>query len=185
MELDLVEHSQGLGAYKIKEKHVDLFEAYLKRKTFSPKELALILKKKDELGRAAELEVLRYERQRLARHPELLAKIEHVALNDVMAGYDILSWETERQEDRPVPRYIEVKAVSTTDSRFYWSRYEIEKAKELTKQYSLYLLPVVEGKSFDASNLEIIPDPITQIFHNPKNWNYQVETYLFSKTYKK
>ena len=182
MELDLVEHSPGLGAYKIKEKHLDLFEAYLKRKTFSPKELALILKKKDELGRAAELEVLRYERQRLARQPELLAKIEHTALNDVMAGYDILSWETERQEGRPVPRYIEVKAVSRTDSKFYWSRHEIEKAKELTKQYSLYLLPVVEGNSFDASNLEIISDPITHIFHNPKNWNYQVETYLFSKT---
>ena len=181
MELDLVEHNPELGSYKIKEKYLDLFEAYLKRKTLSPNELALNLKRKDELGKNAESEVLRYERERLAGHPELLAKIEYMAEKDVMAGYDILSWETERQKDMLVPRYIEVKAVSPTDSGFYWSRHEIDKARQSTKRYFLYLLPVVDGKSFDTSNLGIIPDPITQIFDKPKNWNRQVETYFFSK----
>ena len=185
MELDLVEHNPELGSYKIKDKHLHLFEAYLKGKALTPKELALNLKKKEKLGKEAEVEVLRYERERLAGHPELLAKIEYIASKDVTAGYDILSWETGRREDRPVPRYIEVKAVSPTDSSFYWSRNEIEKARQFKTQYFLYLLPVIDRKPFDTSNLEIIPDPTIQIFDNRKEWNRQVETYLFSKTYRK
>lgn len=185
MELDLVEHNSELGLYKIKDKHLNLFDAYLKGKALTPKELALNLKKKEKLGKDAESEVLRYERERLAGHPELLAKIEYTASKDVAAGYDILSWETGRQKDGPIPRYIEVKAVSPTDSSFYWSRNEIEKAKQLKAQYFLYLLPVIDGKSFDTSNLEIIPGPIMEIFDNRKTWSRQVETYLFAKTYKK
>ena len=182
IELDLVEHNSELGLYKIRDKHLNLFEAYLKGKALTPKELALNLKKKEKLGKDAESEVLRYERERLAGYPELLAKIDYTASKDVRAGYDILSWEIWRQEDRPVPRYIEVKAVSATDSSFYWSRNEIEKARQLKTQYYLYLLPVIDGTSFDTSNLEIIPDPTIHFFDNPKNWNRQVETYLFSKT---
>ena len=185
MELGLVEHNQDLGSYEIKEKHFDLFEAYLKRKTLSPHKLASILKEKDEIGKAAELAILRYERERLAKHPELLTKIEHVALNDVTAGFDILSWEIEHPQNRLVPRHIEVKAVSTTDSGFYWSRHEVEKAKQSTTRYSLYLLPVIKGGNFDTNNLEIIKNPIMHLFNNPKNWNCETETYRFSKTSKK
>ena len=182
IELDLIEHDRASGAYRIKEKHFDSFEAYLNRKKLSPKELAFILKKKDDLGKAAELKVLRYEQERLAGHPELLTKIDHVALDDVMAGYDILSWETEHQKGKAVPRYIEVKAVRKTDSRFYWSRNEVEKAKELAGRYYLYLLPVIGSKVFDMDGLEIIPNPIARVFDNPKNWNRRVETYLFFRT---
>ena len=184
IELDFVERNPGSGSYKIKDNHRDLFEAYLRGKALTPRNFALILKNKDKLGKDAESEVLRYERERLAGHPDLLARIEYTASKDVAAGYDILSWETGHRKDRPVPRYIEVKAVSMTDSSFYWSRNEIEKARQLRTQYFLYLLPVIDGKSFDTSNLEIIPDPTIQILNNRKNWNRQVETYLFSKTYK-
>lgn len=181
MELDLIEHDRISGVYMITEKHFDSFEAYLNRKKLSPVELAFILKKKDGLGKTAELEVFRYEEERLKGHPDLLAKIEHVALNDVMAGYDILSWETENKKDRPVPRYVEVKAVSKIDSGFYWSRNEIEKAKEFAEKYYLYLLPVIDNNIFDMEGLEIISNPTEKIFDNLKGWNRQVETYLFSK----
>ena len=48
--------------------------------------------------------------ERLAGHPELLAKIEYMAEKDVMAGYDILSWETERQKDMLVPKIYRSKS---------------------------------------------------------------------------
>jgi len=182
MELDFIEQDQTSGAYRINEKHLDLFETYLIQNRLSPKELAFILKKKDDLGKAAELEVLRYEQERLEGHPELLAKIEHVALDDVMVGYDILSWEAEHQKGKAVPRYVEVKAVSKTNSGFYWSRNEVEKAKKLAGRYYLYLLPVIGNKVFDTDGLEIIPNPIASVFDNAKNWNWRVETYLFSRT---
>ena len=184
VEIDLVEYNSKSNSYNVNEKYLDLFEAHLEQKKLSPKRLELILRDKDAVGKAAELKILQYERKRLARHPELLAKIEHIALNDVMAGYDILSWETERQKDKPEPRYIEVKAVSKIDGQFYWSRNEVERARQLTTKYALYLLPVIDGKRFDTDNLQIIQNPIRQIFDNRKNWECEVETYLISKTRK-
>ncbi len=184
MELDLIEYNRSSGTYRIKERHFDSFEAYMNRKKLSPKELMIILKRKEDLGKAAELEVLRYEKERLANYPELIAKIEHIAKKDVMAGYDILSWNMEHINGSAVPIYIEVKAISKNDSIFYWTRNEIEKAKKLADKYFLYLLPAIGNKQFDVGALEIIPDPINEVFNNANLWNQQVETYLFSKKHK-
>ncbi len=181
IELDLIEYNRSSGTYRIKERHSDSFQAYMNRKKLSPKELSVILKRKDELGMAAELEVLRYEKERLAKYPELIAKIEHIAKKDVLAGYDILSWSLEHNRGSAVPIYIEVKAISKNDNIFYWTRNEIEKAKKLADRYYLYLLPVIGNKRFDVRDLEIILDPVNEVFNNSSLWNRQVETYLFSK----
>ena len=52
------------------------------------------------------------------------------------AGYDILSYN-ENQEKI----YIEVKAVSSTNFKFYLSSNEFNKANLMNKNYFLYLLP--------------------------------------------
>lgn len=184
MELDLIEYNRSSRTYRIKAKHFDSFEAYLNRKKLSPKELSLILKRKDDLGKAAELEVLRYEKERLKKYPKLIAKIEHIAKKDVLAGYDILSWESECHNNIAVPRYIEVKATSMNNINFYWTRNEVEKANKLAERYYLYLLPVIGENQFDVGALEIIPDPINIVFNNSIHWNRQVETYFFSKIHK-
>lgn len=181
MELELIQYNRATGTYIIKEEHFDAFEVFLKQKKLTPKELAVTLKRKEELGKAAELEVLEYEKRRLAGYNELIKNIEHVAKNDVGAGYDILSWEKERRNGKPIERYIEVKAVSKENRDFYWSRNEVEKANELTDLYHLYLLPVIGKMKFDIGKLEIIPNPILNVFENAAVWNKQIETYLFSK----
>jgi len=184
IELDLIEYNSNTGAYRIKEMYFDSFESYLSNKVLSPQELTLVLKRKEDLGKAAELEVLRYEKERLTKYPELIANIEYTAQKDVLAGYDILSWETEYVNDKLVPRYIEVKAISRNDSGFYWTRNEIKKAQKLNDRYHLYLLPTIGNNQFDIDALEIISDPITKVFNNSNYWNQQVEMYLFSKKHK-
>jgi hypothetical protein len=180
MELGLIEYKKSTGAYIIKPKYFDKIENYLDFKKMSPQELALAIKKRDDLGKAAELKVLQYEKDRLSDFPELLKKIKHISMSDVLAGYDILSWE----KNKAIPRFIEVKAISKNDYNFFWTRNEIEKAKELTNRYYLYLLPVIDNNKFDINSLEIISNPINKVFLNAKEWRQQVETYKFFKLFK-
>lgn len=179
IELGLIDYEKSTGAYIVRPNYFNTIENYLNFKKISPKELSLINKKKDELGKAAELEILEYEKSRLSDFPELLKKIEHISVNDVLAGYDILSWE----KNKAIPRFIEVKAISKVDNGFFWTRNEIEKAKELSNRYYLYLLPVIKNNKFDINSLEIISNPIDEVFLNSKDWCQQVETYKFSKSF--
>ena len=96
----------------------------------SPSVLQVHNRKCEELGLKAELAILSIEKERLSHFPHIVGKIDHVAIRDVSAGYDILSYETPVQNENPIPRYIEVKAVSQWDVEFYWSVNEIEVAFE-------------------------------------------------------
>ncbi len=179
IDLDLIEYNRSSGIYRINERYFDSFKAFLSSKKLSPREFELILKRQDDLGKGAELEVLRYEKERLTKYPVLIAKIEHTAKKDVLAGYDILSWETDCRFSKAVPRYIEVKAVSNSDRNFYWTRNELATAEKLGDRYYLYLLPVIGDRQFDVGAIEIIPNPVKNVFNNSSCWNRQVETYLF------
>ncbi|MCG8319744.1 MAG: DUF3883 domain-containing protein [Cytophagales bacterium] len=181
MDLGLIEYNRMTGTYKIREEHFESFELFLQQKKLTIKELTIILKRKEDLGKAAELKILEYEKRRLADCPELIEKLEHISVDNVKAGYDILSWEKESKNGRPVERYVEVKAVSRIDYGFYWTRNEVEKAKKYSNQYCLYLLPVIGKKKFDIGGLEIIPNPIDNVFDNIRLWNKEVETYTFYK----
>jgi len=181
IELDFLEYQKKTGIYRINDNYLHLFEKFLSFKELSPKELDLINIKKAEIGYNAEIEVLKFEKRRLKKHPNLILEIEHTANKDVLAGYDILSWEFDNNNEVRTPRYIEVKAISLNDCNFYWSRNEIQKAQELEDRYYLYLLPHLGKKQFDLDNMIIIKNPIKRVFNNSKHWNKQIETYLFSK----
>ena len=76
----------------------------------------------------------------MSQLPDLVKKIEHTALRDVSAGYDIKSFDGKLGEDEnPIQRYIEVKAVSSQDYGFNWTRNEIEKSEYYNQDYYLYL----------------------------------------------
>ena len=78
-------------------------------------------------------------------------------------------------------KFIEVKAVSPKDSRFHWSRNEMEWAERLGPQYYLYLVPVEAKSTFNLQSLEVIQNPY-QYFFNPSNpWQKKVEVYSFMK----
>jgi hypothetical protein len=134
----------------------------------------------EEIGKAAELKIIEYEKERLSRFPHLAEKIEHTAKYDVRAGYDIKSYEMPAENGPHKPKYIEVKAVSLVDFQFIWSINEVEKSGLYRQNYYLYLLPVKGENEFDMEHLKIINDPYINILNNKDEWTKTVESFSFS-----
>ncbi|WP_447824523.1 DUF3427 domain-containing protein [Aeromonas salmonicida] len=89
-----------------------------------------------DLGLAGELLVMAHEQKRLrdAGRNDLAARVEHVALSDSAAGYDILSFELDGGE-----RFIEVKTTTGPASTpFYISENEVSVSRQLQELYWLY-----------------------------------------------
>lgn len=102
-----------------------------------------------ELGLAGERLVIEYERNRLlkAGHLDLAARVEHIALSDSAAGYDILSFEADGTE-----KFIEVKTTAGPASTpFYISENEVTVSRHLKEQFWLYR---VHSYSRDTNSAE-------------------------------
>ncbi len=137
--------------------------------------------KKEEIGKAAELQIIKYEKDRLSEDPLLAQRIEHTAMRDVIAGYDIKSFDGKFDEDgNPIPRYIEVKAVPHHSYKFFWTRNEIEKSNYHRNRYYLYLLPVLNKRTFGINALKIIKDPYSSVYQKGKEWTRTEELLAFS-----
>ena len=165
----------------VSEEFVQIYKASLISEALSLDALLDIIQRRNKLALAAELEVLKYEKKRLSRFPILVDKIEHVSLEDVCAGYDIKSYNIGYDEKgHPIPRYIEVKAVSPVNFSFYWSRNEIDKARKSRQQYYLYLVPVLGNKDFDVKNILVIKHAYLNVYRNYKKWRRKEELIEFS-----
>lgn len=179
LELGILEYIELTDSYKVTPPFADKFRPiaedaeYL---TIDENELLIQLERQRRLGLDAELLVIQHEYSRLAKMPDLLEKIRHVAKINVGAGYDILSWESDGSK-----RYIEVKAVSPTDMKFYWSSNEVRVASELGAQYFLYLLPVISGK-IGTDAMQIIKDPYERVFLNKRDWTRTSQVYTMWKS---
>jgi len=169
--------------YIIAEVYSPTFVAFKQSNQLSPEEFLRVQLRKDEIGKAAEIQIIKYEKERLSQLPDLVKKIEHTALRDVSAGYDIKSFDGKLSEDgNPIQRYIEVKAVSSQDYGFYWTRNEIEKSEYYNQDYYLYLLPVMGKNAFDLKGLKIIKDPYSNIYKQGSEWDRACEVLAFSLT---
>jgi len=178
IELGLIWYDRQNKKYEITNNYILDFINYIENRKMSLEELQFILKKQEDLGKAAELEIIKYEKNRLKKKPQLLNRIEHTSKYDIKAGYDIKSCELEKNDfQTPKLRFIEVKAVSILDYRFNWSRNEIDKSKLYGMQYYLYLLPTIRGKRFDIKKLKIVRNPYISIFKNINKWARQEEKY--------
>ena len=90
----------------------------------------------------------------------------------VNAGYDIESFNA--SDSISIDRFIEVKSYDGEKS-FFWSKNEIDKAKELKDRYFLYL---VNRKQIGIPSYKphIIQNPYSRVFENdlweiePVNW---------------
>lgn len=92
-----------------------------------------------KLGSAGENLVIQYEIEQLKgprNRPDLVDKVEHIALTDPAAGYDIRSFDKDGKET-----FIEVKTTrGSKGSAFYISRNEVEVSKQLGEQFLIYRL---------------------------------------------
>lgn len=168
MELKLVYYRADGDKHVLSGQHVWLYSAARDSlgKT-PPVALDLTIQAQNELGHAAEIAVMTFERKRVG--PDFAGKVTHVALTNVAAGYDIKSVTVDQKAGR-VPRYIEVKAVSPNTFTFYWSQREVKVASVLGQHYYLYLLPVDQHGEFDFSWLKMIADPHTVVLGSSSEW---------------
>jgi hypothetical protein len=181
MDLEFLYLDESETKYVIAEEYSTVCIELIESQRLSLDEFLKIQQNKIEIGTAAELEVIEYEKRRLSRFPDLISKIEHTALIDVMAGYDIRSFDDVPDKSGfPSPRFIEVKAVSQWSYQFHWTMNEIKKAREFCSNYYLYLLPVLNKDSFDIEGLKIIRDPFSNVYNNSKNWIRIDEVISFS-----
>lgn len=91
-----------------------------------------------KLGQTGELFVLNYEKARLIHcgQENLSDKVEHIALYDDTAGFDIRSFD-----DNGKDRFIEVKTTTCgKEFPFYLSHREVKTSQNLTEHYFLYRL---------------------------------------------
>jgi hypothetical protein len=139
------------------------------RRSTSKEMLQFDNKRKEELGFAAEIAILEYERGRVGTR--WAHKVKHVSAESPFACYDVKSVTV--QSGDTIPRYIEVKAVSHDSYQFYWTRSEVEAAQLLKSKYFLYLLPVSSSGSFDLNRILIVDDPYISVYQNPGTWQIE------------
>ena len=154
----------------------NIFEKF-KRKKISPADLKKIMYDKEKIGLAAEEFIFKKETEKVNRINKKL-NVEHVALTDVAAGYDILSYNNNEEKI-----FIEVKAVSSSNFKFYLTSNEFNISNILKSKYFLYLLPkdLSNTEQFDYDNLLKINDINQNIFENEKEWQIENENYLILK----
>lgn len=165
--------------YIIEGKYKKLFDKHIlpsiKKEMFGIDELKKQIERNNIYGEEAELFVLEFERKRLKEHPSQ-NKIEKISDYYVNAGYDVVSFSS--IDSTVLDRFIEVKSFSGNET-FFWSRNEIDVAKQKQDEYFLYL---VDRSKMD--NIAYIPTIIQNPYKNVltnDNWNKRIEKYFISK----
>lgn len=139
------------------------------KKKFTYEQLQRQLSTNEKYGADAEIFVETFERKRLIGH--LFArKIKRVSEEFVNAGYDIESFDS--KESILIDRYIEVKSFSG-DVSFYWSKGEVNTAKDYGDKYFLYL---VDRSKINEENYvpSIFQNPYQKVFQN-EYWKKEIE----------
>lgn len=132
------------------------------------------LSRQEEYGEKAELFVLDFEQRRLQGHPSVCS-IRRLSEDHVNAGYDIESFND--RESVFVDRYIEVKSYSG-DAVFYWSRNEVQIAREMADKYFLYF--VDRDKMLQPGYVpRMFQNPYLKIFEN-EYWKKEPESWRIS-----
>ena len=108
-------------------------------------------------------------------------KVDHVALRDVSAGFDIQSFEKKGESIDKI--YIEVKAVSKSNYKFHLSIQEKQTAIKLKDKYYIYLLPVDRSnpEKFNYDKLLKITNINKSIFQNKIEWKVENDGFVIFK----
>ena len=168
MELGVVRYDAHRDCYLITSEYLVLYALAQENGNIqTPAMVGTLNLARESLGLAAEKAVVSYERGRIGSM--FADRVEHVALLNAAAGYDVRS-VTVAENGATVPRYIEVKAVSGSSLQFHWTHNEVITAKLLGEWYYLYLLPVKAKGHFAIDDLRMIAHPHTAVLHAPNTW---------------
>jgi hypothetical protein len=182
LELEFISSSADNTIYIINPDFSDLFLKQFISRKLSPESLKKKQTENESIGLSAEKAVIEFELRRLVAISILPSEIEHTSLENVLAGYDIRSFEDCLDSNsKRIDRFIEVKAVSVNDYKFYWSKNEMEIAKVFGEKYYLYLLPVGANNTFDFDKMIIKRNPFKSVYSNEQEWRKEYESISFSQ----
>lgn len=183
LELDFITTSLDNTTYIINPHYFDLFIKQFSKNSLSPEAFKKKQENNEAIGLLAEEAVIVHEIIRLSDIKIEENEIQHISIKNVLAGYDIKSFENYLDENcQRIARYIEVKAVSSDDYKFYWSKNEMDIAKAFGDLYYLYLIPVITYNTFDFEKLIIIKNPFINIYSkNEAEWKKNEESVSFIK----
>ncbi len=168
MELGVVSYDKSSDEYRLAPEFINLYlYASNNTKLVSPKCFLNRYHDMGDIGFEAENAVLMYERKRVGSPFAHL--INHIATQNVAAGYDIKSI-TILERNKVIPRYIEVKAVSARTFQFHWTANEVQVARSLGPWYYLYLLPVGQNQQFIFEQLKVISNPYLTVLYSRGEW---------------
>jgi hypothetical protein len=127
-----------------------VLEAPTVRRRMSQAELERRLELRQQRADLAEEYVLQLEKERLrkAGQADLAEEVVRVSIDDVMAGYDIHSFEV-----TGAPRHIEVKSSAGPRQFFVWTRNEYETALE--KKHSYWIAWVAGARRLPGGTCEV------------------------------
>ena len=144
----------------------------IKKRKIGIDEFKKSIEKQQIYGEEAEKFVMEFETKRLSNK-----EIDWVAQYIVNEGYDIASYN--EKDDAEYNRFIEVKSYDGNKPYFFWSRNEVNVAKQKLENYRIYL---VNRKEMNNEGYRPImkQNPIINILNN-KNWDEQIEKYRISQ----
>lgn len=118
-----------------------VYELTADAKAISEIELERILVENRKLGAQGEKAVVEFEKKRLLKlgKPAQAALVRRISTVDVAAGYDVESFDGTNDNISP-DRFIEVKATTGDQVRFYWTNNENKVAKRKKNQYWIYVM---------------------------------------------
>jgi len=129
IELDVVLELEERGKYVLNDIYIPFI--FVNSDKYSLANHEKDLEHKKIIGYKAEVLILKYEIERISKFPSKNLTVEHVSQENISAGYDIKSWTYDEKLRNYIPRYIEVKAIPSIDSRFYWTRNELKQSEIL------------------------------------------------------
>jgi len=158
-----------------------VYELTADSKAISEQQLEQLLMENRKLGVQAENAVVEFERQRLLKMGKTIQSelVKRISIINTAAGYDIESFDGTTGEVFP-NRFIEVKATTGEDIRFYWTINEREVAKKKKNQYWIYVLTNFREDKPSESLPITIQNP-EHIIPKHDSFSIEVNKYLISE----
>jgi len=172
-EIILNHPTPQINSYILNQRYKKLFDKTIlpeiKKRKIGIDEFKKQMQQQQIYGDEAEKFVIEFENKRLNEQK----KIDWVAEYVVNAGYDVISYNNEK--DVEYNRFIEVKSYEGDVPYFYWSRNEYQVARLKKEEYWLYLINRKKVNNNDYVPI-MIQNPHINILKND-DWSKEVDKY--------
>lgn len=158
-----------------------VYELTADSKAITEQQLEKILMENRKLGAQAENAVVEFEKQRLLKLGKAAqaSLVKRISIANTAAGYDIESFDGSGDDIFP-NRFIEVKATTGNEIRFYWTNNEKEVARKKKNLYWIYMMVEFNEESTEQAKPIMIQNPE----HNIPKHSYltmQAHTFLIKE----